>query len=357
MMAHSRPTSKPADARPSAARAPPRAGEHFPMARNPESCDRGGMRSVLTSLAAASVVLAATSALAFPQSTHPAMTDPSKATEKAPDTFRAKFETTKGDFAVECTRSWAPNGVDRFYNLVKIGFFDDIAFFRVAKGFVVQWGIHGDPKVSSAWQSANLPPDPPTQSNTRGMLTYAMAGRPDTRSTQLFINFKDNTGLDAQGFAPICKVAEGMDVVDALNGEYGERITQKQGEIHDKGNAYLRETWPNLDYVKKATITSTGGGGGGGGGSTSSAKPEEGGTSPIPFVIGGAAFLGLLAYMMRKPKPEEPAKKEPEAKATKKPSRPRDDDDDSSSKDGDDDGKSGDESRPKKAKKAKKKPS
>lgn len=318
------------------------------------------MRSVLSSLAAASVVLAATSALAFPQSTHPAMTDPSKATERSPDTFRAKFETTKGDFVVECTRSWAPNGVDRFYNLVKIGFFDDIAFFRVAKGFVVQWGIHGDPKVSSAWQSANLPPDPPTQSNTRGMLTYAMAGRPDTRSTQLFINFKDNTGLDAQGFAPICKVAEGMDIVDALNGEYGERITQKQGEIHDKGNAYLRETWPNLDYVKKATITSSGGGGSSSG-STSSAKTEEGGTSPIPFVIGGAAFLGLLAYMMRKPKPEEPAKKAPEAKPAKKAARPRDDDDgdddgEGSAKDGDD-AKGDADAKPKKTKKAKKKPS
>lgn len=324
------------------------------------------MRLVPTLLAAAVVTVAATDATAFPQSNHPAMTDPGKAVEKAPDTFKAKFETTKGDFVVECTRSWAPNGVDRFYNLVKIGFFDDIAFFRVAKGFVVQWGIHGDPKVSSAWQNANLPPDTPTQSNTRGMLTYAMAGRPDTRSTQLFINFKDNANLDQMGFAPLCKVSEGMDVVDALNGEYGEKITRMQGEIHEKGNAYLREKWPNLDYVKTARIAGEGGGGSSGG--SASAKPDEGGTSPIPFVVGGAAIAGLLVYMARNKKQEPPPapakseksdKKDAPPKKKKKPAPTRDDDakDDAEGDDdakgdaeGSDDAKSTEAAKPKKKK-------
>jgi peptidyl-prolyl cis-trans isomerase A (cyclophilin A) len=266
------------------------------------------MRTVLPFLAAAMLALTAADAGAFPQSNHPAMTDPSKATDKAPDTFRAKFDTTKGAFVLECTRSWAPNGVDRFYNLVKIGFFDDIAFFRVAKGFVVQWGIHGDPKVSSAWQSANLPPDPVTQSNTRGMLTYAMAGRPDTRSTQLFINYKDNASLDQQGFAPICKVVEGMETVDALNGEYGERVTSKQGEIHARGNAYLREAWPNLDYIKTATIV-----GGGLSPSTtnpktdSAGKPEENSTSILPFIVGGVVIAALIYFIMRRKNTNEEA--------------------------------------------------
>jgi len=221
------------------------------------------MRTAPRILAAALFTLTVATTSAFAQSKHPAMTDPSKASDKAPDTFRAKFTTTKGDIVFECTRAWAPNGVDRFYNLVKIGFFDDVAFFRVAKSFVVQWGIHGDPKVSAAWREANLAPDPVVESNMRGMLTYAMAGRPDTRSTQLFINYKDNVSLDKQGFAPICKVVEGMETADAFYGDYAERVTGMQGEIQEKGNAYLKEKWPNLDYIKTATIV------GGGGGSSS----------------------------------------------------------------------------------------
>lgn len=255
------------------------------------------MRVVLPFLAAAMLTVAA-DASAFPQSTHPAMTDPSKATEKAPDSFRARFETTKGDVVFECTRAWAPNGVDRFYNLVKIGFFDDVALFRVAKGFVVQWGIHGDPKVAAAWRDANLPPDPVKQSNTRGMLTYAMAGSPNTRSTQLFINYGNNAGLDAQGFAPICKVAEGMEIADAFNGEYGEQVTGKQGDIEAKGNAYLREAWPRLDYIKTATIV-------GGAPSHASAdgpssKPEESGGSVVPYVIGVVVIVAVVLFMVNR---------------------------------------------------------
>lgn len=284
------------------------------MVRAPDSCDSTGMRSVAPTLTAAllglALALVPTGASAFPQSTNPAMKDPSKATETAPDSFRAKFSTTKGDIVFECTRSWAPNGVDRFYNLVKIGFFDDVALFRVAKGFVVQWGIHGDPEVSKVWSNANLKPDPVVESNKRGMLTYAMAGRPDTRSTQLFINYGDNASLDKQGFAPLCKVVEGMETADAFNGEYGEKVTGMQGEITSKGNAYLREKWPNLDYIKTATIV-------GGGGATPAKKPESSSTSGesmslVPFVLAGAAVLAAVFYFLagRKPKSEEDAPKE-----------------------------------------------
>ena len=150
-----------------------------------------------------------------------AYADPSKLTEKAPDTFDAVFNTTKGPITVEVTRSLSPNGADRFYNLVKSGFFTDIAFFRVIPGFMCQFGIHGDPAVSAKWRDANIQDDPVKGSNTRGTITYAMAG-PNTRSTQFFINFADNTGLDAQRFAPFGKVVKGMDVVDKINGEYGE---------------------------------------------------------------------------------------------------------------------------------------
>ena len=269
------------------------------------------MPPLLAATAALGLGLAAltTDAHAFPQSTHPAMTDPSKATATAPETFRAKFETTKGDVLFDCTRSWAPNGVDRFYNLVKIGFFDDIALFRVAKGFVVQWGIHGDPKVSAVWSDANIQPDPPKQSNTRGMLTYAMAGSPDTRSTQLFINYGNNAGLDAQGFAPICKVAEGMDVADSFNGEYGERLTEMQGEIQSKGNAYLAASWPRLDYVKTATIVSEGAAHVG---TEGEKKKDEDGSSSLPYVIAAFVFLGGIVYFVTRGKDDE---KKPEPKA------------------------------------------
>src|SRR5580700_7276709 len=139
------------------------------------------------------------------QSTTPAYADPSKLTDKAPDDFKAVFHTTKGDFTVEVTRSLAPNGADRFYNLVKSGFFTDIAFFRVIPGFMCQFGIHGDPNISSKWMNANIQDDPVKGSNTRGAITFATAG-PNTRTTQLFINFSDNGNLDGMGFSPFGKV-------------------------------------------------------------------------------------------------------------------------------------------------------
>ena len=188
-----------------------------------------------------------------------AYADPSKLTATAPETFDAQFDTTKGKFTVEVTRSLAPNGADRFYNLVKSGYFTDIAFFRVVPGFMVQFGISGDPAISAKWQSANIPDDPVKGSNTRGTITFATAG-PNTRTTQLFINFGNNTFLDGQGFAPFGKVISGMDVVDKINGQYGDGPPggngPNQGEIQAEGNAYLKKDFPNLDYIKSATIVS-----------------------------------------------------------------------------------------------------
>lgn len=202
----------------------------------------------------------------FPESTHAAMKDPAQATEQAPDTFKAKFETTAGDFTIACTRDWAPNGVDRLYNLLKIGFYNDVALFRVVQGFVVQWGIHGNPEVSKHWRSANIPPDEVKESNKRGYLTYAMAGRPDTRSTQLFINYKDNSNLDRMGFAPICKVTAGMEsTVDKIYNGYGAAAGKDQSRIQTKGNGYIRRKYPKMDYIKKAYVLDGDGAAGGGG--------------------------------------------------------------------------------------------
>ncbi|HLX71270.1 MAG TPA: peptidylprolyl isomerase [Verrucomicrobiae bacterium] len=186
-----------------------------------------------------------------PASSAPDLTAPSKLNEKAPDTFKVRFDTTKGAFTVEVTRSLAPNGADRFYNLVKSGYFKDIGFFRVVPGFMVQFGIHADPKVAAAWREANIQDDPVKGSNTRGTITFATAG-PNTRTTQLFINYGNNTFLDGQGFSPFGKVTDGMEVVDKINSEYGEN--PNQGRVQTEGNAYLKKGFPNLDYIKSATI-------------------------------------------------------------------------------------------------------
>lgn len=170
---------------------------------------------------------------------------------QAPELFNVEIETTKGRIVVEMHRDWAPNGVDRFYNLVEAGFFKDIALFRMVKGFVVQFGIHGTPLVSSVWREASIQDDPVKTTNARGTLTFATAG-PNTRTTQLFINLGDNAMLDKQGFSPIGKITSGMDVVDALNYEHGER--PNQGKIQKEGNAYLKEKFPGLDYIVSMKI-------------------------------------------------------------------------------------------------------
>lgn len=187
-----------------------------------------------------------------------ALMEPAQATATAPPVYKVKMATTKGDFTIEVHRDWAPNGADRFYNLVKAGFFTDLAFFRVVKGFMVQFGIHGDPKVSRAWRSASIKDDPVgKQSNKRGMVTFAMAG-PDTRTSQVFINYADNSRLDAMGFPPFGKVVDGMKVVDAIEGMYGEGAPggrgPAQGRLQSEGNAYLKTDFPKMDYIKSATI-------------------------------------------------------------------------------------------------------
>jgi peptidyl-prolyl cis-trans isomerase A (cyclophilin A) len=207
--------------------------------------------------AATSIPSAAPAASAAPPAALRPLLDPSRASEKAPERFRVRFETTKGPFVIEVTRAWAPRGADRFYNLVRLGFYDDIAFFRVIDNFMVQFGINGDPAVNRVWQKAQIQDDPVSQSNKRGMVTYATAGR-DTRTTQLFINFKDNTGLDGQGFAPFGRVVEGLPVVDSLYSGYGEGAPSgmgpEQGRAQEQGNSYLKGSFPKLDFVKSARL-------------------------------------------------------------------------------------------------------
>ena len=194
-----------------------------------------------------------------PASASPDFADPAKLTATAPETFKVQFNTTKGKFTIEVTRALAPNGADRFYNLVRSGYFKDVAFFRVIPGFMCQFGIHGDPSVSAKWRTATIPDDPVKGSNTRGAITFATAG-PNTRTTQLFINFGNNVNLDGMGFAPFGKVVEGMNVVDKINGEYGDGPPggsgPDQGRIQNEGNAYLKKDFPKLDYIKSATIVS-----------------------------------------------------------------------------------------------------
>jgi peptidyl-prolyl cis-trans isomerase A (cyclophilin A) len=174
--------------------------------------------------------------------------------DKAPDTFQVKFATTRGDFTVTVHRDWAPIGADRFYNLVKHHFYDNASFFRVVPGFVVQFGLSAYPPVSAAWDQANIQDEPVTQSNKRGYLTYAKTSMPNTRSTQIFINLKDNAGLDRQGFSPFGLVdAQGMKVVDMLYDQYGDSGPE-QDQISKLGKPYIDKGWPKLDSIKTATL-------------------------------------------------------------------------------------------------------
>jgi peptidyl-prolyl cis-trans isomerase A (cyclophilin A) len=174
--------------------------------------------------------------------------------DKAPDTFQVKFSTTRGDFVVTVNRDWAPIGADRFYNLVKHHFYDNASFFRVVPGFVVQFGISAYPPISAAWEKANIMDEPVTQSNKRGYLTYAKTSMPNTRSTQVFINLKDNAGLDRQGFSPFGFVdAQGMKVVEMLYDQYGDNGPD-QDQISKLGKSYVEKGWPKLDSIKTTTL-------------------------------------------------------------------------------------------------------
>ena len=183
----------------------------------------------------------------------PALLHPAKLTAKAPSAYSVVFTTTKGSFIVTVHRQWAPRGADRFYNLVRARFFDGDEFFRVVKGFVVQFGISGYPAVSSAWQDATIKDDPVKPSNTRGTITFADAG-PNTRTTQVFLNLGNNASLDGQGFSPFGRVTSGMTVVDKLYGGYGEAVTNLQGEIAAAGNSFLRKRFPKLDRILRARV-------------------------------------------------------------------------------------------------------
>jgi peptidyl-prolyl cis-trans isomerase A (cyclophilin A) len=186
---------------------------------------------------------------------------PELAVERAPEVFKAKFTTTKGDFVIEVHREWAPTGADRFYNLVKLGYFDGLKFFRAVENFMVQFGIHGDPRVNGAWYRASITDDPVKKSNKRGFVTFATSG-PHSRATQVFINYNDaNARLDKTGFAPFGQVVDGMKVVDSLYKGYGEGAPQgkgpDQGRIQSEGNKYLEKDFPQLDAIKEAKILLT----------------------------------------------------------------------------------------------------
>ena len=204
------------------------------------------------SIGAAAAMLAGAIGLAAQADSKASLKNPASLTEQAPATYKAAFDTSAGTFVITVHRAWAPNGADRFYNLVKNGFYDETRFFRVVPNFMVQFGINGDPGIASSWQNANLKDDPGgKQSNKKGYVTFATRGK-DTRTTQVFINFKDNGFLDSQGFTPFGEVTSGMDVVEKITDQYGEK--PNQGSIQSQGNTYLKAQFPKLDYVKKATI-------------------------------------------------------------------------------------------------------
>jgi peptidyl-prolyl cis-trans isomerase A (cyclophilin A) len=179
--------------------------------------------------------------------------EPSTLTENAPATNDDVFTTTKGTFKVEVTRDWAPLGADRFYNLVKAKYFDGVRFFRVVPGFVVQFGIHPDPKIAKAWQAATIQDDPVKKSNVTGTLTFATAG-PGTRTTQIFINLADNASLDTQGFEPFAKVTSGQDTIAKLYNKYREEPTNAQQQMTEQGDAFIKQNFPKLDRILTARI-------------------------------------------------------------------------------------------------------
>jgi peptidyl-prolyl cis-trans isomerase A (cyclophilin A) len=229
------------------------------------------MRVILPILLGAATMLAQTPAAPKAPAKAPAKTAPAGPSARllnpaldkarAPDLFRVKFTTTKGDFLVECNRADAPQGADRFYNLLKIGFFTNVSFYRVVAGALIQFGSSPSPAVTKAWSTATIPDDPikPGNSNTVGTLTFAKTGSPNSRTTQMFINLQDNSQYDAIGFTPIGKVTEGMDIVKTLYSGYGDMAEQggrgpSQEKVGKEGKPYLDKEFPLLDSIKTATV-------------------------------------------------------------------------------------------------------
>lgn len=172
--------------------------------------------------------------------------------ERSPDKFNVEFETSKGKFVIEVRRAWAPRGADRFYTLIKQDFYQDCRFFRVVPGFVVQWGINGDPAVHKKWEKKTIEDDSLLASNLRGFVTFAKTGAPNSRSTQLFVNLDHNTSLDQSGFAPFGRVIKGMEVIEKLTSEYADKPEQEK--IIAKGNKYLNKEFPELDFIKTVKV-------------------------------------------------------------------------------------------------------
>jgi len=232
-------------------------GEEKGIEADVESVDESGVSDEIPAAPEAETPAPAVSEPDVEVKVHPALLDPSLAKEQAPERYRVRFDTTKGPFTVEVDRSWAPRGADRFYNLVKIGFFQDIALFRVLDGFVVQFGISGEPEISEKWSTANIKDEPAKASNLKGLITYAHGGK-DTRTTQFFINLADNVNLDQMGFPPFGKVVEGMSVIESFYSDYGEGAPRgrgpSQGLIQAQGNKYLKSQFPKLDYIEKASL-------------------------------------------------------------------------------------------------------
>jgi len=188
----------------------------------------------------------------FAQTNKTALTKPASLNERAPNLYKARFETSAGIFIIEVHAEWAPKGADRFYNLVKNGYYDGCRFFRVMPGFMVQFGINGDPAIQRNWEQATITDEKVTQGNTRGFVSFAKSPSPNSRTTQVFINFADNSRLNRDGFSPFGKVVSGMEVVDKIYSGYGQKPDQTK--IQTEGNAYLTKNFPKLDYIKKATI-------------------------------------------------------------------------------------------------------
>jgi peptidyl-prolyl cis-trans isomerase A (cyclophilin A) len=234
-------------------------------AAEPKPAEAAKMETPAPAPAPAETRPAATETKPVPSATAPApkklsgsLLKPATLQERAPEKYEAKFVTTRGEFTVQVTRAWAPLGADRFYNLVKFGFYDNTSFFRVVPGFVVQFGINGKPAVSAAWKHTEIPDDPVLQSNKRGYLTFATAGA-NTRTTQVFISLKDNAFLDAQGFSPFGAVeGKGMNVVEMLYDGYGNDGGPQQDKIESQGTPYVKKGWPKLDYIVSASIVGEG---------------------------------------------------------------------------------------------------
>jgi peptidyl-prolyl cis-trans isomerase A (cyclophilin A) len=211
------------------------------------------IRLVINAAAGVVLIIAASAACRPAGAQDAGLRNPAALTEQAPAMFDAAFDTSKGRFVMQVHREWAPVGADRFYNLVKSGYFAEVRFFRVVAGQLAQFGMHGDPAVEAAWRDAAVKDDPVLHGNTRGTVAFASRG-PDTRTTQLFISLRDNSAYDRLGFAPFAEVVSGMDVVDSLYA--GDQERPVQGLIDAEGNAYLAREFPNLDYIKTAAILS-----------------------------------------------------------------------------------------------------